>query len=203
MKIGTTSWLVPGTYLENVKLVANKVDFVELLVFTWDKDTREILKREIEELHYISQLNDLEYTVHLPTDNICNVNEALDFFENSKLNISNYIVHPLDGVETILEESKKIAVENLKNDILIHDRTVFDIGHHFSGMHVNEKFLKNAIEFHIMGFTCDKDHLKLDIDSLNISKSFMKFMPNLEYICFEVFNLNDFLYSLKVWSENQ
>lgn len=202
MKIGTTSWLIPGGYLENVKLVAEIVDFVELLVFSFDKETRHMLKNELPELYKISKKYGLEYTVHLPTDCINNVKDAFNFFEESNLPILNYVVHPIDCIEPLLKKSDKISVENLKKDILIHNRTVFDIGHHILGMKVTKEFFENTVEFHLMGVKGDQDHLKLDKETLLLSKEYMKLMPNLKYICFEVFDINDFLDSYNLWREN-
>ncbi|ONN27152.1 xylose isomerase [Thermosipho affectus] len=202
MKLGTTSWLFPGTYLENVKVIADKVDFVEFLVFSWDTNTKNIFLNEIEDLKEIAEEFNLEYNVHLPTDCIFNVEKAFCFFENSRLEISNYIVHPLDGIEVFLKKSEKILVENLKEDIFLHDRTVFDIGHHLLGTKVTENFLKNSIEYHVMGVSNGKDHLKLDKDTLEVVKKKLKYSPNLEYVCFEVFDLRDFLHSLTLWRDS-
>ena len=38
MKLGTTSWLTGGDFLADARLVAGRVDFVELLVYTWDRE---------------------------------------------------------------------------------------------------------------------------------------------------------------------
>jgi len=40
MKLGTTSWLTGENFLDNARLVEGQVDFVELLVYTWDKEMR-------------------------------------------------------------------------------------------------------------------------------------------------------------------
>ena len=64
MKLGTTSWLTGGDFLADARLVAGRVDFVELLVYTWD---REMQARVAASLDALAAL-DLEYTLHLPTD---------------------------------------------------------------------------------------------------------------------------------------
>ncbi|ABR30717.1 xylose isomerase [Thermosipho melanesiensis] len=201
MKLGSTSWLIPGTYLENVEIVADKVDFVELLVFTWDRETERILKYEEKGLLELSKKYGLEYNVHLPTDCVFNVESAFEFFECSNLNISNYILHPIDGIDVFMDKSEKILIENLKEDILIHKKTVFDIGHHLLGMNVTNDFLRNAKEYHVMGVVDGIDHKRLDKNTLGVIKRMMKYSKDLEYICFEVFDLEDFLHSLKLWRD--
>lgn len=64
MKLGTTSWLTGENFLDNARLVAGRVDFVELLVYTWD---REMSTKVASWLDGLTAL-DLEYTVRLPTD---------------------------------------------------------------------------------------------------------------------------------------
>ena len=40
MKLGTTSWLTGGNFLANARPVTGRVDFVELPVYTWDREMR-------------------------------------------------------------------------------------------------------------------------------------------------------------------
>ena len=63
MKLGTTSWLTGGDFLADARLVAGRVDFVELLVYTWD---REMQARVAASLDALAAL-DLEYTTCPPT----------------------------------------------------------------------------------------------------------------------------------------
>jgi len=194
--IGSTSWVIPGTYYENALLLEELVDFVELLVYTWDEDTKTLLFNEMDKLLQL----DLSYTVHLPMDRLDNVICAYNFFEDAQFPAINYVLHPIEGWRTILGEN--IALENLKEIIEPHNRMVFDVGHHFLG----EKFpahLKEAIvEIHAMGVIDGRDHLPLDRETAAFIKGFMgDLITENVLINFEVFDLEDLKNSLKVWSD--
>ena len=73
--VGTTSWIEPGTYYQNARLLAGKVDFVELLVYIWDKEVERLFKKEVPLLKGLN----LKYAVHLPTDNLDYCREAYAF----------------------------------------------------------------------------------------------------------------------------
>ncbi|NLB06587.1 MAG: xylose isomerase, partial [Desulfobulbaceae bacterium] len=93
MKLGTTSWLTGGDFLADARLVAGRVDFVELLVYTWD---REMQARVAASLDALAGL-DLEYTLHLPTDNAAGALAAARFFVASGFPLLNMTLHPLPG----------------------------------------------------------------------------------------------------------
>lgn len=199
--IGTTSWLVPGTYYENARLVAQFVDFVELLVYTWDNDTRSLLESELRKLNHLTEMYGLKYTVHLPTDNFENVKKALDFLEG-KLEIINYVVHPYNSneFEEFLRTFEKVSVENLKERVYYSDRMVFDTGHHLTGEKVELNKVKKINEIHLMGVKDDKDHLNVNEDTLNtLHGIFADELFNVELLCFEVFSMKDFIESLVTW----
>lgn len=94
--VGTTSWLVPGTYYENARLVAQSLNFVELLVYQWDRETKALFDSEKEKLISLHERYGLIYTVHLPTNDFEEVLKAYDYFErlSCKLSVVNYILHP-------------------------------------------------------------------------------------------------------------
>ncbi len=201
--IGTTSWLVPGTYYENARLVAQLVDFVELLVYTWDSDTFDLFEREIGKLRTLSENYGLKYSIHLPTDNLKNVGNVLNYFDG-KLPVVNYVLHPYDGEEfyDLLngDFGGRISVENLKEKVVNFERTVFDIGHHLLGVKVDDDFLSNVVELHVMGIENGKDHRKLNLETLEEMYSILgDRMYEIEYVCFEIFDLNDLIDSLKLW----
>ena len=49
MILGATSWQVPGTYLDNVRLLVEHAAFSELLVYTWNDELQSMLEREWDE----------------------------------------------------------------------------------------------------------------------------------------------------------
>lgn len=196
--IGTTSWLVPGTYYENARLVAQIVDFVELLVYTWDEKTIQLIHSEIDKLNSLTEKFDLFYTVHLPTDNAENAISAYDYFSKSKLKILNYVLHPMDGAQNLLyKHAKQISLENLKEKIEYHQNMTFDVGHHILGKKFPREFVKNVKEIHLMGVTENKDHLRLNERALNEVKNlFKEKIKKVPLLCFEVFDIKDMIDSV-------
>ncbi|MGC8821039.1 MAG: cobamide remodeling phosphodiesterase CbiR [Fervidobacterium sp.] len=211
--IGTTSWLIPGTYYENARLVAQLVDFVELLIYTWDEETKELLDKELKSLKKLHEKYGLVYSVHLPVDTLENVKAVLRYFNedkngeeglDKKLPIINYVVHPFNDSDflEIINSNEKIAVENLSQEVINHHRTVFDIGHHLLGKKVDHSFLENIVEVHVMGVENGKDHKKLNEKTLDeIYKILRNKFHKVDYVCFEVFDLNDLIESLKIWKK--
>lgn len=204
--IGTTSWLVPGTYYENARLVAQFVDFVELLVYTWDKDTKELLTSEIDKLYSLTQLYNLKYTVHLPTDSFENVKKAINFFSihEGKIRVLNYVTHPFENSEfdLFLKEIPNLSVENLNKKVYYAESMVFDVGHYLLGTDVDFSKVGEIKEVHIMGVRKGKDHLTVDENTLKIVHGVLsKKLFEVELLCFEVFSLVDFVNSYVVWSK--
>src|SRR6056297_236003 len=87
MIVGASSWQIRGTYLDNVNLIANELDFCELLVYTWDLPTEELLLKEMEAI-----VQKTPISVHLPTDTLENVKQAVAFFE--VFECINLTLHP-------------------------------------------------------------------------------------------------------------
>ncbi len=198
--VGTTSWLVPGTYYENAKLVAGKVDFVELLVYTWDEQTHDLVSTELDKLHHLTQEYGLLYTLHLPTDNIKNVSATYAYFKSSKLQILNYILHPMPGIEQFLSfNGAEISLENLKEEIFYHEHMVFDVGHHLLGKNFDKKYIKNVKEIHLMGVERGLDHLKIDEPTLHkVWEIFGDDLKRVQLLCIEVFDFRVMIESLEV-----
>ncbi len=201
--IGTTSWLVPGTYYENARLVAQFVDFVELLVYTWDLDTFNLFEKEIGKLRSLSENYGLRYSIHLPTDNLKNVKSVLSYFDG-KLPVINYVLHPYDEKEfyDLLNGyfGERVSVENVKERFVNFKKTVFDIGHYLLGVGVDDVFLSNIVELHVMGVESGKDHIKLNMGTLEKMYSILgNRMYKIKYVCFEIFDLTDLIESIKLW----
>ncbi|MFN3691843.1 MAG: cobamide remodeling phosphodiesterase CbiR [Fervidobacterium sp.] len=204
--IGTTSWLVPGTYYENARLVAQIVDFVELLVYTWDRETQMLLISEIDKLNKLTEVYGLKYTVHLPVDNIENVRKAYSFL-NGKLDILNFVVHPFNDKDffEIIENCHNVSVENLKEKVYYHKRFVYDIGHSVLGTKPDlQKILEHGCitEIHLMGIKDGKDHLEVDLKAFDILQ---RELGDLTFstllICFEVFGLEELINSIIQWEK--
>jgi len=68
-RVGTTSYIIPGDILHNVRFLANRVQDVELVLFEVDEGTSSLPSWEaVEELARLADRHDLTYTVHLPLD---------------------------------------------------------------------------------------------------------------------------------------
>ena len=91
MKLGTTSWLTGGNFLANARLVTGRVDFVELLVYTWDREMQSGVAASLDGLAAL----DLEYTVHLPTDEAADALASPRSFAASGFPLLNMTLHPL------------------------------------------------------------------------------------------------------------
>ncbi len=191
--IGSTSWMIPGTYLDNARILENFVDFMEFLVYEWDRKTKRTLFKEMPSL---LELN-LKYTVHLPLNSVRDAKKAFDFFEDAKFPVLNYVLHPMDGWKKFVWNDK-VAIENLKDKIEFHDRMVFDVGHHLLGLKFPNEFKEKIVEVHLMGVKNGVDHLKLNHETAQIA---MTFMENDPLVNFEIFSLEDLKYSIKVWKD--
>jgi hypothetical protein len=197
--IGTTSWLFPGTYYENARSVVQKVDFVELLVYQWDEETQKLFDKEIRGLMELKRQG-LLYTVHLPTNNIEDARRAFEFFENSELDVVSYVLHPLDGFKNF-KWNKKVAVENILQKVEVHEKMVFDIGHHMLGEKFPPEYLDNVVEIHIMGVKDGRNHLELNEDTLReLCLLFGDKLYLVPYICFEIFDMDLLEDSLELWN---
>ena len=100
MHISVPSWVVPGTYAENLRFLDDKedVDGVELLFFLYDSDVRDLFLRERDELR--ARSDRFAYTVHLP-DRLEAAHEEL--VEGTADLARSWVVHPpRDGDPEIL-----------------------------------------------------------------------------------------------------
>ena len=121
MIIGATSWQIRGTYLENVEHIKDELEFCELLVYTWNKNTSDLLEKEIKKI-----LKLIDISVHLPTDTLENARKAFEFFKEFKC--INMTLHPFvnfkklaDFYFTTLADNPGISMtlENLENDLFL------------------------------------------------------------------------------------
>lgn len=66
-KIGTTSFIYPDGYVQNVKMLAPYLDEIELILFESTPNSLPS-KNEINELFFLANEFDLSYNIHLPLD---------------------------------------------------------------------------------------------------------------------------------------
>lgn len=78
MRLGATFWQVPGTCLDNARLLAGYASFSELLVYKWNDDLQSMLEHEWDD---VSRL--IELSVHFPADSFDHA-AALRFFSTGK-----------------------------------------------------------------------------------------------------------------------
>jgi hypothetical protein len=95
--LSVPSWVIPGTYLENLRFLADKSEIsgVELLFFLYDQETRALLDGEWEGiLGYRSRFS---FTAHLP-DPL--KSEHRELVERLSPVVRHFIVHPGLDAET-------------------------------------------------------------------------------------------------------
>lgn len=185
MKLGTTSWLTGEDFLDNARLVAGRVDFVELLVYTWNQEMR---TKVVSWLDGLAGL-DLEYTVHLPTDDAAGALAAAQFFVESGFPLLNMTLHPLPGWQQ-LDWPELVALENLTHRVEFHSRITFDLTHSLLGTPLPSNFYPHIVELHLSGTDGRTDHLALDTDTLEQATTVLR---DDMLVCFEIFDLQDAL----------
>jgi sugar phosphate isomerase/epimerase len=96
MILSCPSFIIPGTYLENLEYIRDRglAESVELLFFIFDTDTDELLGREIEGIRELSA--DLGITVHLPDDLTPEHEKIVELTSGFA---RHYVVHPTPGDE--------------------------------------------------------------------------------------------------------
>ncbi|MBU0954861.1 MAG: hypothetical protein KKI09_05460 [Spirochaetes bacterium] len=98
MRLSVPSYVIPGTWLENARFLAEqtRVRHVELLFFMYDDETRRLADPEWAGLRELAAT--LEYTLHLP-DVIQPQHEAL--IQLSADFVQGYVVHPPRDLTTL------------------------------------------------------------------------------------------------------
>ncbi len=189
--IGCSSWLKPGTWLENARLAQGLVDYDELLVANWDREVCDTLEQELPGLLAL----DLRYTVHLPLTNAAQAWQAFQFFEERHVPVLNYVLHPMTGWDSY-QWNNLVAIENLKDILVFHSRMVFDIGHHLLGRRVPDSWKLSVVEIHAMGVRDGRDHLPLDTATAEL---ILPWITERTFVTFEVFDLDGLKSSIETW----
>ena len=190
MKLGTTSWLIGENFLDNARLVVGRADFVELLVYTWDQAMRRKVASWLEGLAGL----DLEYTVHLPTDEANKAFQAALFFIDSGFPLLNMTLHPLPGWREF-DWPPPVALENMINRVESHRRMTYDITHSLLGVSFPEHLHSRIVELHLSGFNGSIDHLPLNEAIL---QSAFPFFEEGMLVCCEIFDVEDALDGLEM-----
>ncbi len=187
MILGATSWQVPGTYLDNARLLAGHATFSELLVYTWNDELQGMLEQEWNDMSDL-----LELSVHLPADSVEHAADALGFFSRRK--VLRYTVHPIldvpalrsflsSGVDLVGE---RLCLENLENDVFetvmprvedIPFSITMDYGH-LLFMHASaDQFIgawgARVQEIHFHGYDGTNCHVEPDESTLSTFGSLM------------------------------
>lgn len=97
MRIGCTSYCIPGTYGENIRFIAgdkrfDPVSHIQLLCYFWDDEVRELLVREREVI--TGHRSRFTYSVHLP-DRIIPEHEQI--IQETRGYCLHYDLHPQEG----------------------------------------------------------------------------------------------------------
>src|SRR6056297_2735095 len=207
MIVGASSWQIRGTYLDNVKLIADDLDFCELLVYTWDLPTEKLLLKEMEAI-----VQKTPISVHLPTDTLENVKQAVVFFED--FDCLNLTLHPFADFKALADfyfddatdsSSNRLCLENLEDnlfkeftDYLGQEKEklaiTMDYGHLlYTGDSVEpfyNAYASQIHEIHFHGTNQNKAHIYPDKATLVGFQTFMKThdFPEKLLICVELFH---------------
>jgi len=191
MLIGATSWQICGSYLKNIEDMGENIQFCELLVYTWNKNTEKILSKEIDEIQ-----KRIKMSVHLPTDKFEHVKSAYEFFK--AYDFINMTLHPFTNFKQFSdfyfrisekESGKKISIENPENDIFfefcdyLKDETsniliTMDYGHllldnrSIHGFY--RRFSEQISEIHFHGANKKKSHCYPEEKTIKSFKQFLE-----------------------------
>ena len=185
MKLGTTSWLIGENFLDNARLVAGKIDFLELLLYTWNDQWQAKVEGWLTPLAAL----DLAYTVHLPMDSAENAWNAARFFAAGSFPLLNMTLHPLTGWRDF-QWPPLTALENLIDQVEFYPRYTFDLTHSLLGLPLPESYYPHIVELHLSGTDGKKDHLPLDADTLQRA---LPLLTEDRLVCFEIFDPDDAL----------
>lgn len=91
MIISVPSWLIPGTWYENLRYISRyeAIKWVELLFYHFDEETRELFYKELDSItHFCGRFS---FSVHMP-DRLAP--EHAEIIELTREVTSHYIIHP-------------------------------------------------------------------------------------------------------------
>jgi len=175
MIISVPSYVIPGSYYENVKFISDyeAVKSIELLFFFFDSETRELFRREKESIK--AYTDRFSFTIHMPEHL---QPEHVEIVELTRDLASRYILHlPTSNTAQFMDELKRwrakygnvFLIENL---IHLHNENHLkqdpslplccDTGHLLlSGKDINgflRKYETRIQEIHLHGVIDGEDH---------------------------------------------
>lgn len=152
MILSCPSFIIPGTYLENLEHVRDTglADSVELLFFLFDEDTDKLLSREIEGIRELS--TDLGITVHLPDDL---KPEHENIIEKTSDFTRQYVVHPPPEDEDMFVETVSSWRHRHGDRFLLENL----IGRDFEGLLKEFDSAADGEKTGAMPVCCDTGHL--------------------------------------------
>ncbi|MDX9957836.1 MAG: cobamide remodeling phosphodiesterase CbiR [Clostridia bacterium] len=189
MILSVPSYVIPGTYAENLRFLADTsgVDGVELLFFMYDDEIRTLMMAEIDEIRQFRSR--FSYTVHMP-DSIAPEHE--DIIEATRGMAGSYVIHPpredaglpafarlMDdwrgryGKDDFILENTRVARFNAAEAVLKESRhglppVCVDIGHlrmeGYDPMAWLEAKAGRVAELHVHGFDGKSDHVPFGAD---------------------------------------
>lgn len=122
-KIGVPSYVIPGTWLENIQFLENRTDIhaIELLLFLWDKTIRSDFLHELEAIQQFK--NRFIFTLHLPDANFTVLEEIIALTNNC---ITAYCVHPpQDSTKSYSFAASLISLEQrYQKPVLLENTTL-------------------------------------------------------------------------------
>jgi len=217
MIISVPSYVIPGSYYENVKFIAGykAVKSIELLFFFFDSETRELFRREKESIK--AYADRFFFTVHMPEHL---KPEHVEIVELTRDLAARYILHlPASNTDQFMGELKRwrrrygdvFLIENLihldiecylKQDPALH--VCCDTGHLLLRDKNINTFLQNyetrIQEIHLHGVLDGKDHKLFDPEE----PWFVELIPFLQkfqgVVNLEVFSIKEVEIALNVLS---
>lgn len=184
MRISVPSYVIPGSYLENLAWLKAHTALrrVELLFFIYDGDTKALLDAELAGLR--EYRGDFSYSAHLPDEILPEHESLLQAIDGI---VDSYVVHPprdegalpafcalMDawrgryGTERFLLENTRLSLFEAADEALAGSRygrppLCADLGHLVMEGADPSAWLKGRIErvaeFHIHGYDGSSDHV--------------------------------------------
>jgi len=131
MNIFVPSWVVPGTYLENLRFLEDKKEIagVELLFFIYDDETQKLFEREFASIE--EYRGRFQFTAHLPEPLSTQHKPLVDML---KPLVKHFIVHPtgsenFPGNDFVLENTELPLFEEALDRLPPGKPVCMDTGH--------------------------------------------------------------------------
>lgn len=186
-RLSVPSYVVPGTYVENLRFLEDKPDFgsVELLFFMYDDEVHDLLLRELPDI--LAMSDRFRYTVHMPDEVVSGHEDIVRLLDPVA---DAYILHPprhdaglpafvelLDdwrprwGAERFLLENTTLQRFDAAEAALVRSRSgppllCADVGHlMLQGVSPAEWLVSRGTrvrELHVHGVSGGTDHVPFD-----------------------------------------